>query len=173
MTYLKEIVKKSIVAGIFGILLTGFMLQVQAQGRQTPAQGQQLKSEDVSKEEIKDFIEAANKIRPLQTEARQEIEGAIQSSSMDVQRFQEISQAQRNPSANGDTEISQEEQSTFDSLSQESRKIQRETQAKMKKEVEATGMNWQKFQQISLALRQNPDLQDKVKEVQQEQMQEN
>lgn len=136
-----------------------------AQPPQSLPPGQQAPQTQVSQDELKKFASAIKKLQPIQQEAETQITQAIQQQELSEQRFGEIYQSRQNPKAKPTTKITPEENKKFEQASTRIQKIQESTQSRMEKTVQGEGLDIQRFNQIFLALRQNPQLLEQVRQM--------
>jgi hypothetical protein len=126
---------------------------------QPPAQPQ------VSQEELQKFANAVKKLQPIQENAQNQIVQAIQQEKLTEKRFGEIYQSRQNPQAQPATKITPEENKRFDQANAKIVKIEQSTQGQMEQAVKGEGLEIQRFNQIFLALRQNPEMLQKVRQM--------
>lgn len=132
--------------------------QSQPPARQ-PAQSQ------VSQKELQQFANAVKKLQPIQENAQNQIVQVIQQENLSEKRFGEIYQSRRNPQAQPTAKITPEENKKFDQANAKIEKIEQSTQGQMEQAVKGEGLDIQRFNQIFLSLRQNPDMLQKVREM--------
>jgi len=129
-----------------------------AQGQPQPMQT------DYSDEELALFIEANKEAVKVQQAAEQKMMQAIEETDgINVERFNEIAVAQQNPDA--EVELSDEEKMAFQNAAQEVMKVQRETQAEIAEAVKSEGMEFNDYRQIMMAYQQSPELQEKIRNI--------
>jgi hypothetical protein len=167
-------------ARIFSITLIFFLGVLtalpfnRALAQETPdAQPQQAQPDvrtDYTEEELKLFLKANQNAAQVQQAAEQKMIQAIEETDMDINRFNEIASAQQNPQA--DTDISDEEMTTFTEAAQKVMEVQRETQAEVAEAVEEAGMDFTEYRQIIMAYQSSPEVQQKITELMEEQNQE-
>jgi hypothetical protein len=133
--------------------------QPPTQPTQQPAQTQ------VSQAELKQFANAVKKLQPIQEDAQNQIVQAIQQEKLSEKRFGEIYQSRRNPQTQPTAKITPEENKQFDQANAKIEQIEQSTQSKMEQAVKGEGLNIQRFNQIFLSLRQNPELLQKVRQM--------
>ncbi len=157
----------------------------QQQPQQQPGQMGQMQQSapdiDVSDEEAETFVDAAMDAQQVQMKAQKRMIGIIEEEGLDVETYQKIAQStQMGQSPQGqdqsqDTDISDEEMEKFESASESLQEVQGEIQQEVTTAVEDAGMEMQRFQQISQAAQQDPELrktiQSKMQEKQGAQMQ--
>lgn len=133
---------------------------VYAQNTQLPQQQQEIK---VDEAELTKFAYAFQQIRVLMAEAQQEMSEVIKEEGMEIQRFNEIHQAQMNPEA--EVEATAKEKEDYQDIIAELEKMQQGIQEKMEKAVTEKGLTPERYEQIATALQNSPELQERLKQV--------
>lgn len=125
------------------------------------APGQQETDQNFSDNELKQFAHAAGKVVVIQQETEQKMIKVIEEENLEVQKFNEILEAQQNqPTA--DIDVSEEDLQKFDKVAGKIVEIQTEVQGEMMKAIEEEGLAPEKYEQILLAYQSNPEVRDKV-----------
>ena len=139
-------------------LLFFFAFGAIAQG--LPASPPEVK-EDFTDEEYEAFIKINMEVMPIQQEAEGDMMQAITDKGMDVQRFQELAQAQQSGKL---TDVSQDpkEINAFNLAGQEVLEVQKKVQDQIKQKIEENDMDVQTFQQIYLAYDQSETVRGKI-----------
>lgn len=119
---------------------------------------------EVSDEELQSFVSAVSQLQTIQQEAETAMTAAVQTEGLSPERFIAIAQAQRNPEAQPDGEISEAELQTFNRAIAEASEIQANAQTRMEQAVQAEGLTVQRFNQIFAVVRQNPELLQEVRQ---------
>lgn len=124
---------------------------------------QQLPQQNVefSDEEYDKFVKINVEIIPMQQEAQGEMMEAITSEGLEVQRFQQLAQAQQQGSLS-ETAEGTEELEKFNKAGQKVLETQKEMQAEIQQSINENGMSMQKFQQFSMAYQQDPAVKQRV-----------
>ena len=135
---------------------------------QTQQQGQQNIDIEVSDEELKTFIKVSGELQGMQMEMRQKMGQIVKDNGMDMQRFQEIA---RGKQQNQDVETTEEEEKAYSKIQQEMQQENKKLEKKMQKALDDNSMERQRFMQISKALRQDKELQNRFQKIQQQQQQ--
>ncbi len=133
--------------------------------RAVPPQTQQAPQTQVSQAELQKFANAVKKIQPIQQQAQTQVAQVIKQQNLSEQRFGEIYQSQRNPQAQPTAKVTPEEKKKFEQASAQIQKIQETTQSKMEQAVRGEGLEIPQFNKIFLAIRQNPELLQKVQQM--------
>ncbi|NBC24454.1 MAG: DUF4168 domain-containing protein, partial [Bacteroidetes bacterium] len=82
-----------------------------------------------------------------------------------AQRFSEIQRGQQNP--NSEIDVSEEEMKKFQSASQAVQKIQMDAQQEMQNKLSEVGLTQKRYQEISMMVQSDPELQQKYQSMQQ------
>jgi hypothetical protein len=160
-------IKQLLSGGSFFALLLASSLSAQAQIQQPAPKPQAPAAPQVQidAEELQKFANAIKQLQVIQQESITEMTQVVQREGLSEQRFMQIYQTQQNPSAQPTAKITPEEQQNFEQASTRIREIEQQTQSKMEKSVENAGLNVQRFNQIMVAVRQDPALQQKVQQM--------
>lgn len=126
---------------------------------------------DVSDDEVETFVDAAVDAQEVQMKAQEKMVGIIEDEGLDVQTYQKIAQSTQMGQSGDQTDINAEQMEKFESASESLQEAQGEIQQEVVAVVEDAGMEMQRFQQISQATQQDPELQQKIQEKMQEKMQ--
>jgi hypothetical protein len=134
--------------------------------QQVPTAPQEVK-EDFTDKDYETFVKINQEVIPIQQEAEGEMIEAISEKGLEVNRFQELAQAQQ---AGNITDVSDdpEEIAKFNEAGQEVMKVQEKVQGEIKKKIEDNQMDIQKFQQISMAYNQSETVRNKIDKLLQE-----
>ncbi|KYC37173.1 hypothetical protein WA1_46955 [Scytonema hofmannii PCC 7110] len=158
---------------IFLFLLVG-NLSVQAQPKpvspssspqsQPPASNTPTNTQ-VSSEELQKFARTIKQLIGIEQNANQEMSQTITKSGLSQQRFMEIYKSQKTPSAQPTQAVSSQEKQQFEKAFTNLRQIQQQAETKMKQVLQTEGLQPERFNQIEAAVRQDPALQKKVREM--------
>lgn len=116
----------------------------------------------VSDTELKQFASALQKVQHVEQKTQEDLVTAVQEKGLDVQRFNELQQAKQDPSQEADA--TDEELEKFEAATKELGKIQMTAQQKMQEKITAEGLTVPRYQEISAAIQNDPELQQKVRE---------
>ncbi|WPP48425.1 DUF4168 domain-containing protein [Catalinimonas niigatensis] len=116
--------------------------------------------EDFTDDELKLFLKANKSVAMVQQEAEQKMIQAIEEEEMDINRFNEIANAQQNPQAEPD--VSEDEMATFTKAAEKVMAVQRETQSEVAAAVESEGMEFTDYREIMMAYQSSPVVQEKL-----------
>ena len=115
--------------------------------------------EEISDNELKQFITAVQQVQMVDQMAQQQMMGAIQEEEMEVPRFVEIMQAMQDP--NQEVEATEEEMEKFQAASNKIEQIQIEIQGEMESLIVDAGLTIERYQAISMQIQSDPELQQR------------
>lgn len=162
---LKQIFKGSSVV----VFLLGGNFSVVAQTPVFPAiaeeslQGQA--QTDVSQEELRQFAGILPRLQNIAETGQQRSLEIIQQSDISVERFQELSQAQQTPGSQPSSPPTQEEQQSFNQIAAQIDSIQQQTVLQQEEAVRAGGLELNRFNEIFIAVQQDPALQQQLQQL--------
>lgn len=147
--------------------------QPQGQGQQAQGQGQQPQgqmnqapgAEDIDDEKLEKFAEVNTILQSEQQKMSEKMVETIESNDVSVEDYQSAMQAQQNPDAaaeGGGSDISEEK---MNKISGDMQGIREGAEEKYNKILEEHGLTIEEYQTISMAVRQNKDLQDKLQKM--------
>jgi len=141
-------------------ILFAFVLLVKAQEIPVPAEV----NEDFSEEDYAKFVKINKELIPIQQQAEGEMVKAIADNDLDVERFQELAQAQQSGNI---TAVSDdpEEIAKFNEAGQKVLDVQQKAQDDIKKKIGENQMDLEKFQNISMAYNQSEKVRNKIDEL--------
>jgi len=118
--------------------------------------------EDVTDQEIKQFASAFQQVQRVDQKAQKTMIKAVQDEGLEVQRFNEIQQAQQDP--NQEVNATNEEMKKYEVTTRELEKIQGQAQQEMQEKITEEGLTVPRYQEISAAIQASPELQEKLQE---------
>ncbi|MEX2597196.1 MAG: DUF4168 domain-containing protein [Salibacteraceae bacterium] len=127
------------------------------------AQVPQESSPSVSDTELEQFASAVGQVQMVNQAAQQQMAAAISEEGLSVEKFNEIQQAEQNPTAEVEANDDQREQYT--SCMKSIKAIQMKAQEEMQEKITAEGLSIEKYQEIGNLVQQDPSLQQKVQEL--------
>ncbi|MCA1746251.1 MAG: DUF4168 domain-containing protein, partial [Bacteroidales bacterium] len=117
----------------------------------------QQQTSEVSNEEVKQFASSLQKAQQVNQESQQKMVGAIENEGLDVQRFNEIQQAQQDP--NQDAGVSEKEMATYEAAMRQLQVIQNEAQQEMQEKIIEEGLTIERYQEIMSMVQSDVNLQ--------------
>jgi hypothetical protein len=121
---------------------------------------QQAQPTEVSNSEIKQFATALLKIQSIEEQIQGKMVSAVQDAGIDVQRFNEIIKTSKDP--NQEVDASDDEYEKFNNANQAIEEIQNQAQQDMQKIVRENDLTVNRYQQIMMAVQNDPELQQKL-----------
>lgn len=156
-------------SSVLVLLLIGItpaaIAQTQERTQQSPMEI--LAQAQISDDDLDKFSRAIFQMLTLEQQFQERIVETIEGQGFSQERFAEIYQAtvqaQENPAAQADINISQEEQQKFAQIMEEGKQIQEETQERQEQAIASLGLNMDRLNEIGSAIQQNPQLQQEVR----------
>jgi len=124
---------------------------------------QQQETIEVSDAELTQFAEVFQKMRMMNQEAQKEMMATVQNEDFELERFNEIHQAQMDPKK--EVETSAEEDKKYKAVVSELEKMQPEFQKKMQAVITESDLSMERYQQLAMALRSDAELQQRLQEI--------
>jgi len=158
-------VLKSLTVVVTFLLFTAGSVFAQVQQQQPPQQQPDLPtSADVSDDEIQQIVQAIELMDPIQMEAQEKIEEAVQAENITAERFQQLMMAMQNPQMADEVDMTDEEMQKIQTLQPKLMEIQGEAQQEMMEKIEESGLTVERFQQINMGAQQDPELMQRLEE---------
>jgi hypothetical protein len=142
-----------VVSGIFFIISAPVFAQEASQTVEIPDN------------ELEDFVSALKDVEEIQETSQQTYTEMIEEEGMTEQRFGEIHNANQNPDSTGEIEISDQENESYQVLLGQLIEMQQEAQQEMQAAVTDNGLEVPRFNEILVAVQQDPGLQERVQEL--------
>ncbi len=133
---------------------------------------------DLSDEEANTFADAAMAAQQIQMKAQQKMVGLIEDEGLDIKTYQKIAQSQQmgqgaqGAETGAADDISEADMDKFESATQAIQEAQAGIQEDVAAAIEEEGIEMGRFQEISRAAQQDPELQQQLRQVMQEKMSE-
>lgn len=138
--------------------LAGFLLFFVFSTLTLFAQADQTK---VSDAELTKFASVFQQMRMMNQQVQQKMAKAVADEEMEIQRFNEIHQANLNPDM--EVKASEEEKETYQEIVEEIEKMQVGFQQQMQEIIEDSGLSMEKYQMIATRLQTDAQLQERLK----------
>ncbi|MFO7800029.1 DUF4168 domain-containing protein [Rhodohalobacter sp.] len=157
---------KSLSIALIAILFGAGSLFAQVQQQAPPQQQQQMpdlpSNDDVSDEEIEMVASAINELGPIQVEAQEKMQEAVEEEDITFERFQQMMMAMQNPQMADEVNVTDEEMATLQTLQPALMEIQSEADEKMVTKIEENGLTTERYQNIVMAAQQDEELRARV-----------
>lgn len=131
--------------------------------QQLPTEQPQI-NENFSDAEYEQFVAINMDLIPLQQDAEEKMMTAISENGLEMERFQQLFQAQQQGNITDASEDAQEI-AKFNEAGQQIMKVQEEVNQEIQKKITDSGMEVQKFQEMSMAYQQSPKVKQKIDEL--------
>ncbi len=142
--------------------------QMPERSKQNPDPFQQpSQATEVSDKELEQFADAAQQVQIINQEFQQRMINKLEENELDVQRFNEIQQAQQNPGQEINA-TSKEEMKNYNASTRELEKIQGQAQQKIQEKITESGLTVSRYEEIAMILQNNLELQEKLKMIQEQ-----
>lgn len=115
-------------------------------------------SDDVSDEELNQFVTTISEIEPIQVELQSEVEELVQEHDISMERFQQLMMAMQNPQMADEVEISDEEQEQIQTIQPDLSDLQMKAEEKMVEKIEDNGLDVERYQAIMMGAQQDQEL---------------
>lgn len=135
-----------------------FTLMAQQQKQVGPVQQQETKK--VTDSELTMFASIYTEVNQISQAAQQKMIKKVQSNGFQLQKFQEL---QKKKKQGQSLEVSEEKKKKFNTTTQALQEIQKNTQVKAVSAIKEGGLTLQRYQQIVGQLRQDQNLQKRLK----------
>ncbi len=156
---------QSIITGMTVAFFALFAIPAEAQFQQPPQQQPQV---DVSDDELEVFVDASMNAQTVQAESQQEMVAIVNDEGIGVETYNEIMQAQQMGESVDDLDIPEDDVVKFESAYAQIQEIEEKMQEQLAHAVEDEGMDMDRFQEINMAIQQDPELQQRVQQMIQE-----
>lgn len=122
---------------------------------------QQQQPADVADEDLEKFAAALPQIQAIQKKAEGQIVAKLQEVGMEVQRYNEIAQAQQNPQVQ--VELTAAEEQQLEEISLTMTEVQKKVEGEVIAAVEEQGLSMEEYREIFMAIQTSPELQEKLR----------
>lgn len=133
-------------------------------GQQGPPMPQP--ADTVSDGELQKFVKVTDSAQSIQKDIQSQVQTLVEDEGMEFSRFQEIMMSKQNPQASGEVQTNPDEEKTIKSIQPQLMKIQQQAQQQFVQLIQDEGLSPQRFQQIMRAVQTNPEMQQRLQEMQ-------
>lgn len=134
-----------------------------AQVNQTQQTQTQVQQTEVTDSELEDFAQAFQAMRMLNQQVQQEMAGVVEGEGMEIQRFNEIHQATVDPQR--EIDATEEERQQYQNITSEIQERQTSFQQQIEETISDADMSMERYEQIATQLQNDPELQERLREV--------
>ncbi|MDG5766792.1 DUF4168 domain-containing protein [Balneolales bacterium ANBcel1] len=161
---------QSLIIALTAIAFACFAVPAQAQFEQPQPEAPQI---EVSDDELEAFVDASMNAQTVQAQSQQEMVEVVNEEGIDVQTYNNIMRAEQMGESPEELDVSAEDMAKFESAFEQIQVIEEEMNVQLEAAVEQEGIDMDRFQEINMAVQQDPELQQRVQQmIQEEQMQE-
>lgn len=152
---------------LFACIIVIAMGSTIATAQQAPQQEQPevLQSEEVSDQELDQFVNAIQFVESVQQQSQPRMLKAIEDQGMEPQEYIEAAQAQQQGQ---DTGLDDDKKEKFAKVQNEIQNIQMEANSQIEKKIEDEDLTIDRFNQLFLSYQQNQEIQERVQSKMQE-----
>lgn len=128
----------------------------------SPTPQTQMQQTEVTDQELSEFAQAFQMMRMLNQEIQQELSAVVEEEGMQIQRFNEIHQANVDPATPVDA--TDDEMKQYETITSEIEKRQVGFEKQMEEIVSEQEISFERYQEIALQLQNDPELQQRLRE---------
>ncbi|MFW5877875.1 MAG: DUF4168 domain-containing protein [bacterium] len=118
--------------------------------------------QEISDKEMKQFATIIQEVAAINQQTQQKMISTLEEEGFEVQRFNEIIQAQQDPTK--EIELKEGEKKKFEDANRKLGEIQDKAQVKMEEKIVDEGLTVNRYQEIAALVQSNPELQQKLQE---------
>lgn len=126
---------------------------------------------EVSDEELETFLELSSELRDVQMESQQKMIAVVEDEGLSVEIYNIIAEAEQTGQSTDDIEVSSDDLDNYERASAQIAEMERELEPEFENIISENGMDMDRFQQINMALQQDPILQQRIQQMMQSSMQ--
>ena len=156
---LKKLISLFVVSIVFVGMAYSQTVPVQPKGTQEASQ-----NIEVSDSELETFIKVSGDLQMIQMQFQQKMGKIIQDNGMKMQRYQQIA---RGKQQGQEMDLTKEEEKAYVSIQEKIRQESQGLKQEMQDVLAKYSMDQKRYMQISKALRQDKELQNRFKKIQQ------
>lgn len=119
---------------------------------------------DLSDEEMEQFVEAIVKAQELQMESQEEMMDIVEGEGISVEMYNQITQAQQMGQSEEDIDASAEDMQNYNNALEKIMEVEERLEPQMVEAIEETGMDMERYQEINMAVQQDPELQQRIQQ---------
>ena len=119
---------------------------------------------DLSDEELEQFVEAIVSAQELQMESQEEMMEIVEGEGISVEMYNQITQAQQMGQTEEEIDASAEDMENYNNALQKIMEVEERMEPQMVAAIEETGMSMERYQEINMAVQQDPALQQRIQQ---------
>ncbi|MFO7934671.1 MAG: DUF4168 domain-containing protein [Bacteroidales bacterium] len=122
----------------------------------------------VSEEEMKQFAASIQQVEIINQQAQQKMVSAVEKEGIEVERYNEMQQADMDPDR--EIDATGEEMEKYNQATEALAIIQARTQEEMQDKITQEGLTVARYQEIATIISNDPEMQQKLREILQDQV---
>lgn len=127
---------------------------------------------EVSDEELETFLDVSSELQEIQMGSQQEMIAVVEDAGLSVEKYNTISEAEQMGQSTDELEdVSEEDLENYIEASTQIAEMEEELEPEFEQIITENGMDMDRFQEINMALQQDPALQQRIQEMMQSNMQ--
>lgn len=154
-----------IAVGMIAAVFAFFSMPAQAQFEMPQEAPPQI---EVSDEELELFIDASMNAQTVQMQSQQEMIAIVDEEGIEVNTYNEIMQAQQMGQPIEDLGVTESDLEKFERAQEQIQEVEVRMERDLTEAVEEEGMDMERFQEINMAIQQDPELQQRAQQMIQE-----
>lgn len=123
---------------------------------------------DVTDEELDQFVNASTAAQQIQMESQQEMITIVENEGLAVETYNQIAEGKQMGQTDDEINVTAEDLERYDRASESIAEVERDIETDLTTAIENEGMEMERFQEINIAIQQDPELQQRVQEKMQE-----
>ncbi|MEX2641369.1 MAG: DUF4168 domain-containing protein [Balneolales bacterium] len=138
---------------------------------ENPMAGQmqdQMPQIEVSDDELQSFVNIAVEARQIQSESQMEMLAVVEDEGIEVETYNQIAQGLQTGQSQDEIDVTPEDMDKFNRASESIGEIEQEMEQTMASAAEEEGINMERFQEINMAIQQDPELQQRTQQLMQD-----
>ncbi|MEX0662312.1 MAG: DUF4168 domain-containing protein [Balneolaceae bacterium] len=122
---------------------------------------------EVSDEELENFVDVSSELQEVQMGSQQEMIAVVEEEGLSVEVYNMIAEAEQTGQSTDDLEVSSEDLENYERASEQIAEMEQEIEPELEQIIEENGMEMDRFQEINMALQQDPELQQRIQQMMQ------
>ncbi len=119
-------------------------------------------SNDVSDEELTQFVTTITEIEPIQIELQADVEELVEEEEIAFERFQQLMMAMQNPQMAEQIEITDAEREKIQNIQPKLSELQMKAEEEIIEKIEDNGLNVERYQAIMMGAQQDQELMQRL-----------
>ncbi len=144
------------------MLLMGFSF---AQAQDLPMEQEEVEPIEVSDEELQEWVDVFIEVQDLQQQLQMQLPQVLEDAGIEIEKFQEIAQSKEMGQTRDEIDASSGEWDSYDEAMEEIQELEADFEEDMQDKVEEEGMEWERFEEIEMAINQDPELMEKAQDM--------